>query len=497
MTKTAWNAVLARVFIQKDGPGNPWLFTDPETDVDGLGGGGRSFASKYAGGQYYGSTLTGNPEDFTGQLTARRYNTASALRDLAESGYPFGMLLASGCDPDPINFDNALYLTDAAFTTRLNTSAKMVDAQARANEKVNDSFPFRAATAQEWRRLSCARYGPASTAIATPYTRVIALNDRYPQHNGISNDGNQEFIAVSNGIFPITVPMIHYTSNGGLTWKAISLSGITSGGPNDVTIIEDSILIAVSGTSAGVWRVNYNTLKDPATTSTITATAASGIAVGGAQSGMRAIKRIGAKVYTCGPNGHVWVSGDNGYSFTQLNQPLSGSELFYIAAHDENTIFFAGQSNTRLLTYKNGSFTMQTLGTAINSSNIRSLAVPPRDSDELYIGTLEGRLWRSRDGRVSFEEVLFDGSGNAGGGLHNLQFAGDNGSLLFWIQHAGGTTETRLLVDRSGGAGGAAVQVIRNYAAPALVSFAMSSPNYGIAVTGSIGGVRYFERIKG
>lgn len=483
-----WDSRLAKVFIQPDGPGNPYYFTDPETDLDALGGGSQSFASDWgAQGGYFGSRKTSNPGDVTGTITSRRYDAASKLREIAESGCLCGLLAVNGCNTlESYDFNSALYLLDTGFTSRQNTGGRLVDSTPGENAKVVDTLPYRAAKAVEWRRLSSGRI--ATTVVAT-LLDIIAVGNKACAGCSVSNDGNKEFIAVSGAVAPSTVPRIYYTSDGGLTWKSCTLTGIATGTANRVTKIGDSIVIAVSGGSGGLYRVSYTTLKSAATTTSIAATLATGVASG---TNFLDIKSAGNTILACGNGGIVYISKDKGYSFSQLNHGLTAGNLFGMAMYDENTAYFAG-ATTAMLVYTAGVFSLVTI--PVTASFV---AVPPRPN-EVYFndsGT-SGLIYRSRDALVSTEIMPYALPGvNAIVG--DIQFIGDRGELMmFLVWNSGGAAFSSLYVDRSGGAGGAAVQLLRTVAFNGSY-FTMSSPNYGLMTVWAGGGnPSYFERISG
>lgn len=484
-----WDSRLSKVFIQPDGPGNPFYFTDNETDMEALGGGGISFGSDWgASDRYIGSRKTSNPGDVTGTITSRRYDAASRLRDIADNGCFCGVLAANGCTTLDVNdFNSALYLVDTGFTARPNTSARLSDRTPGENAKVNDTLPFRAAQAREWRRLNVGRI---ATGVAATYKQIIALGNKACAGCGTSNSGDLEFVAVSGAVSPATIPRINYTSDGGLTWKSCTLTNVTSGVAESVTKIGDRILIAVSGASGGVWQISYATLKSAATTTAITATASTGITLG-TQSFWRVLA-VGNTVFASAGGGQVWISKDRGYSFTQLNHGLTADTLFNMAAYDENLVYFGGPTNA-MLVYTAGAFTLVTIP---NTSAV--MAVPPRNPSELYFAGASGTLIRSRDGLQTFETIPYLVPAAGAASVNDMQFVGDRGELFFFsVVNSGGAAFSNLYVDRSGGAGGAAVQLLRNVAITGS-RFAMSSANYGLTdVTPGGATASYFERISG
>lgn len=477
-----WDSKGAKVFIQPYGPGNPFYFTDIETDMEAISGGSLSFQSDYSGDDYVSSRRTSNPGDVTGTLNARHYDVASTLRDLADGGCYHGILAANGCTTlDVADFNSAIYMTDAAFTAKMNVSAKLIDRTVGDNPKVMDTLPFRAAKAQEWRRLGSSRIGSIGGVIQAPSRIISAGSKNCPGCGGPVNDGNQEFISIS----PITasLPRIYYTGNGGSTWKNIqvtSMINVTT--TDDVTKIGDSILIAVStGVGNGIWRLSYATLKDAATTATITATKS----VSGA---FTRVLAVGNSVYACGNGGIVYISKDRGYTFTQLNHGLTANNLLSIAGRDENLVVFGGTSG-EVLVYQNTVFALKNSGVA---SNITAIAIPPRITDEVYVGHVNGTIYRSRDSRVTWEQVQLP---STAGQISQLTFVGERGALLFILRVSGSDTE--ILVDRSGGAGGAAVAQVRAVVTPDVFSIAMTSPNFGLALCEIVSSNIVVERISG
>lgn len=489
---SVWSPIDAKLFVQPGGPGNAWLYTDPEIDVDTIAGGDVSFESDYARGFYIGSRETSNPGDLTGTVLARHYNARSTLRELAKNRCYYGMLLVSGCpELDITVFNGALNLVDAAFTTIFNSSSKAVDSMDHANEKFNDSLPFRAAALMEMRPLA---HSSITGGVNAAINHVIGIGNRQcAGWCGVENDGSQEYVAVGAAVGPSTVPRIYYTSNGGTTWKSCTLTGVTDGTAVRVTRSGDRILIAITGTSAGLWAVSYATLKDPATTTAIAASLVSGISAGTTVNDVLAVNN---SIFAVGNTGNIWKSTDRGYSFSVLNNTATANNLTRIAARDEDTVYFGGVTGT-LLVYLNRTAVTVISPSAITGDDVTALAVPFRWTDEVYVGTSTGEVWRSRDSRVTWTQVRFNGDNT--GVIDDLQFAGIFGTLLFIIQTIV-TPASRVLVDRSGGAGGAAVQVLGSYTSPSnagMNSLAMTDVNYGIVVGDVITSLGYIGRISG
>jgi hypothetical protein len=489
---SVWSPIDAKLFIQPGGPGNAWRYTHPEVDVESIAGGDVSFASDYARGKYIGSRLTSNPGDYTGTVLARHYNTRSNLRDLAKNNCFFGMLLVSGCpELDITQFNGALNLVDAAFTTTFNSSSKAIDSMDRTNDKFNDSLPFRAAALMELRPLA---HSAITGGVNAEINHVIGVgNERCAGPCGTENDGNQEYIAVGAPVAPATIPRIYYTSDGGATWKSATLTGITDGVAVRVTRDGDRILIAVTGTSAGLWAVSYATLKDPATTTTIAATLVSGISSG---TTVNDVLAVGNLIFAVGASGTIWRSIDRGYSFSVLNNTATTENLTRIAAQTEDTVYFGGE-NGALLAYLNQAAITALNPSAIAGDDVTAIAVPDRWTDEVYIGTSTGEVWRSRDSRVSWSQVRFTGDNT--GEIADLQFAGVMGTLLFILQN-NATPLGRILVDRSGGAGGAAAQVLGSFSSPTnagLNSIAPTDVNFALVVGAVVSSVGYIGKVHG
>lgn len=489
---SVWDALDSKPFIQRGGPGNPWEYLEPETEVDAIAGGDQSVESDYARSQYIGRRKTSNPGDFTGTVMARRYNVRSVLRDLAKNQCYFSLLLLSGCpELDITQYNGGIDLIDAFFTTRYNSSAKMIDSMEGANAKVLDSLPFSAPVLHEWRRLS---HDKVPNAVNAAINDVIALgNKRCAGACGTENDGSQEYVAVGDPVGPSTVPRVLYTSDGGVTWKSCTLTGITDAVAVRVTKDGDRILIACTGTSAGLWAISYATLKDPATTTAIAAALVSGISSGTAVNDVLA---VGNRIFAVGDTGTIWHSTDRGYSFAVLNNTATANDLSRIAARDEQTVYFGGASGT-LLVYRNLTSISDISPSAITGDDVTALAVPFRWTDEVYVGTSTGEVWRSRDSAVNWSQVRF--SGDNTGTIAGLEFWGELGALLFIVQNTAAPLG-RVLVDRSGGAGGANVQLLGGYTSPSNAGYnaiAPSDANFAIVVGEVVSTQGYIGRVHG
>lgn len=118
----------------------------------------------------------------------------------------------------------------------------------------------------------------------------------------------------------------------------------------------------------------------------------------------RAPQRIWA-----GADAGLCVSEDGGVHFTRVDSPMNGQHIWSLAIDPSNPqVMFAGTgapSRCRLYRTEDGGRTWATTGpvfpefcAGVNRPRLLTIAIDPRDSNDVWFGVEEGGLWHSRDG---------------------------------------------------------------------------------------------------
>jgi photosystem II stability/assembly factor-like uncharacterized protein len=476
MTDSAkWNSSRTKVWLQPRGPGFPLSPIDVESDAfDGLSGGETTFATEFAEGKAVRRRKTGNPSDRQFNLMSRTGYAEDQLRELArrstKDGELFGVLtLAEVQGGDPTTFRAGFIFTDATL------SMPSYDKPLRQSTTGDDSTPMQtfsgtASIEEEVRQLVHLRSGV--TTVNAAINHVIPISDR-----------DNEYLMVGDSVSPATTPRLYYyrlNEDGTKTFKTLILNTITNGVAERVALYGDRVLIAASGTSAGMWAASLTTIKALATGANLSATQVSASVISSAPNDVRSIGRY---VLACGNSGAIWISRDGGFSFTLLGTPTANN-LTRIAGVSDNDVWFGGASGTLVRWYLGNALTVIS-PSVITGDNVTSLAIPQRESVDtivrswIYLGTNTGEIWYSSDAGVTWARAFFPGDGS--GTVTDLQFAGLRGAVL-GILHTSAVPATRTLFDYSGGYGGFAVRDVTAPISVQMNSLAATDVNGFIAV---------------
>lgn len=467
----------AKFLIQFGGPGNDIFRLPEDTQVTAFPGGGRSVESDWQKKRYRGSRFTSNPERFTGDITAYRTHI-SKLRQFGDAPCFHTAYLLNGCPTlDFTQFQSGEIWIDLAITSKTTTQDLVSSSDASAGEE-RDSISASVAVKEAIRVLAHA--DKSGTVTANAINDVIALIDQYcPGECGPGTE--KEFIAVGDPVAPATIPRLFYTANGLETaMTSRVLTGIADAVAVAVTVVGSQVLIACTGTNAGLYRVP---LKDVRSGGTLTPQLVSGISNGTAVNDVRALSED--VVLAVGAAGAAWLSTDGGYSFA-ARTTTTAENLTVIGHGDDADIAWIGGENGALMRFLRQSVFESIVVAGISTDDVTAIAVPVFRENEVYVGTVAGEIHRSRnafDSTPIWEEMTIDEP--AGGSIiEALEFTGTRGCVLFIVQ-SNSTTQSRVMVDYSGGKLSKNAVAIGTFTSPAnaiINAIAPRDPNFAVTV---------------
>ena len=156
-----------------------------------------------------------------------------------------------------------------------------------------------------------------------------------------------------------------------------------------------------------------------------------------------------------------------------------------------------GATSGKLVKYENGAYSLVAV-TGTPSTDFAVVRVPPgfERGEELFIGDSGGDVYKTVDaGDDGFAQVVFNGDG--AGAIADIAFAGADGFVMYVVQ-TNGSTQSRVLLDLSGGHLGTDVKEVSTYTGltnAGMNSIAVSSANYAVSVGNVSGGVGFIGRI--
>lgn len=481
----------AKVIIQIGGAGNKVKRLPEDTRVTAISGGEKSYEGDFVRGRYRGSRITSDPGRFTSDISAKATHI-SILRQLGRTHCFNNVFIMNGCpDIDFSQFQSAWILIDAGIGTR--SSAQDVVNPTLNNPEQRDVVGLDAGFLEEIHPLAHASHSGTVTTAAI--NDVIALVNEYcPGECG--NASEKEFIAVGDPVGPATIPRLYYTADGLETaMTSRVLTGIADGVAVAVTVAGSYVLIACTGTNGGLFRL---ALKDVRSGGTITPALVNGIAGGTAVNDVRALSED--VILAVGDTGAAWLSDDGGFSFRALTT-TSVENLTVIGHGDDPDLVWVGGENGALMRFKRQSVFESIVVTGISTDDVSAIAVPMYRENEVYVGTVAGEIHRSRNaynGIPTWEEMSMDEP--AGGGIiEALEFTGAMGCTLFIIQ-TNGSSQSRVLVDYSGGALAQNAVAVGTFTSPAnsvINAIAPRDPNFAVTVGEPNGGQGFIGLVSG
>jgi hypothetical protein len=469
------NPSLSSVFVQPSGAGNKLKYIDPENIAAAYSGGGIAVESDFVRGRYVGSRITQNPGRVSMQLSARR-RTTSELRKLAQNVRCLpNVYILTGCPPQSIDrFELMTILVDAAITGN-GVSGNIADGTTIADPKLMDQLTFDGAILLEARPLG--HTVASSSPFAAGINHIIRVGEPYCAGPcGPENDGAREFLAVGDGITPATIPNIAYTRDGGVTWVTQTIAAVTNGVAEAVAIAGNRVIVAVTGTTPGLFSANLQEVMAG------TATFQAGSTV--AHSDVIALDDV--TVLAVGAAGRISLSQDGGFSWTQIASGVATALNRVAAGTDKNVVWIVGASGV-VLRLRNLAVVEAFTVSGIGTDAVTAAAVPRDRTGEFYFGTATGEIWRTLNAEAPtpvWEELQFD-KPTGGGIVEDIQFVPNDRQPVMFVVQTNAATESRVLVDYTGGAMGNwtlpigsftdPVNSVINSIAPANVNFALTA----------------------
>lgn len=459
--------------IRPAGPGNNWQILDTDAGMTAPSGGRQGVDSAWGrapdgSSRYLGTRFTGNPERWTFDVMARVDNI----------NYLLGLLddldgrLQCGCVTNTNDVRVRERCGDQRDIQQYTKWWLGLDAASTSS-----SFDNPLANAMEGDNIEVQQQESLSAGLAVRGTKLV--------HNDIS--GTVSDVALNKTIFVCSdewwltgnadntpgyigqpTPKVIYTEDGGSTFTAIDVPVFLNGNITDMIKV-GSYIVVVSATN-GVAYAPITQLKRGG----VIAPAAWSLATGfTAPNFPRTLFATNSNVvWAAGAGGRIWKSSDGGFSFTAQTSPTSNN-LFSIAFASDDLGWFVGASGT-VVRYFKGSFSV--LAISGLSATINKVAVPEYRGNEVYLGTANGFVYRSRNAAETsptWETRGFQGSGT--GQIIDLQFAGWKGNVLFLIQ-SDLNGLSRVLRDLSGGALGLDTEPIGDFQTPSNFGYTSIAP---------------------
>lgn len=503
------------VDIQPGGPGNPWKIMDINAALDAPSGGGRPRTTAWGRGEVGGLApraiiLTGNPPDFTANLT---YPLTSENM-LQRLNCPFNIRARQYCSPyrsSTISYSSPgmrglLQVTPTKFG--YDSGLAMNDGQ---QKDISRTVAIDGSLEEVWTPVA---HDDISNSINdVKFNAVIGVSAETCQGAcGLGTTEEDAWLAVTAKDSTPTyggtsAPWIYWTVDSWQTRTGVRIGAYIGADAKDV-VLAGSRVIVFSDTKPPVYAslANiYNGVVDPnlwATSSGFTAISGTNFPI--------AVAAVDSSTILCvGAGGRIWLSTDGGLSFTLIydTATITTQNLNDITAQSGGNAFVAGNAGTFIRLSKTPGASSYT-GTLIVvkdaslnvlSSNINCILTPPTRGDEVYLGTAGGEIWRSRNVTQTVPlwfnmSIPFKGIGS----IVDIDTGGFQGNTMFVVQNDV-SGNSRVLRDFSGGNLGNDIEPIGDFVAPGNFGFnalTAANVNFAIVVGNVHNSVAYVGKVR-
>ncbi len=469
------------VYFQEGGAGRKPRFvtTADNATVAAPSGGGVSHESLYAGTRYKSSRRTSNPERVTAQIQVREDVASEVQRAIRRAACTINAHVFRGCDPTSksVTSGNLIILVDSGINSPA-FSANILDGVSGDNPDLMRQLTADAGAMVEVNPVAHADAKGTVTTGAINHVLAIDPTGGCAGACGSGSDG-LEALAVGDPVSPATIPRIFYTPDGGVTWVQQTIAAVANGAAEQVAVVGDRVIVAVSGTNGGVFTAPLADVK----LGTATFTLASGITAGHVYNAVVAVDAQTA--VAVGASGRIAVTTDGGYTFTLLSSPTSNA-LNAVAVGDDRTVVWAGGASGTVVRIRNLSSAQTVTISGIVTDAVNAIAVPYDRSDEVYVGTATGEIHRSlnaKDTTPVWAELSFD-KPSGGGIIEDIKFSDARQSVM-WVVQTDSSSDSRVIRDVSGGFMTDFATAIGTFSSPANNTINAIAPfwaNYALTV---------------
>src|SRR3990167_7183579 len=161
-------------------------------------------------------------------------------------------------------------------------------------------------------------------------------------------------------------------------------------------------------------------------------------------------------------SGYVLKSVDGGATWNEVHSAtLTTENINAVFAYDKDLVWAVGNNGVILKSTDGGQSWQDMTETSTTAANLLAVVVPPSRSKQAYVGTNNGRIYRTTNEGTDWSRISFDG--DSVGTVDDLAFCGPCAGDVLWILHNDAGPRGRVLRDLSGGAGGIDVETVVDY----------------------------------
>jgi photosystem II stability/assembly factor-like uncharacterized protein len=161
-------------------------------------------------------------------------------------------------------------------------------------------------------------------------------------------------------------------------------------------------------------------------------------------------------------SGYILKTVDGGATWNEVHSAtLTSQNINALYAYDKDLVWAVGNNGVILKSTDGGQSWQDMSETSTTGANLLVVIAPPSRPKQAYIGTNNGRIYRTINEGTDWTRVSFDG--DSVGTVDDLAFCGPCAGDVLWILHNDAGPRGRILRDLSGGAGGIDVETVVDY----------------------------------
>lgn len=487
------------VDIQPGGSGNNWKVLDQSAALDAVSGGGRARTTAWGRGESGGLApraiiLTGNPDDWTGNLTY----PLNSENDLLRLNCPFGLRARQYCSPNRANMSAYVSPGMRAYIqttfTKDGTDQPLAVGDGQGSD-IMRSVAVAASVQELWKPVAHDDISQTTSDIAI--NRVINISaEACPGVCGPGTTEEDQWLMVTDrdaspAYAAGSAPWLYYSLDRMVTRTGVRIGVYVGADALDVVLAGSRVLV-FSDSKAPIYAQLSDILNgvvDP-----LLWASASGVSETSTNFPRYAVAVDAQTIVAVGAGGRIWLSTDGGMSYTKIYDTavLTSQNLNCVHAQAGGNVYVGGNAGVWIRLTKTpgasnfiGSLVaVRDASLNLLSSNINSIRTPSSRGDEVYLGTAGGEIWRTKNANATkpvFTNMPFIQKGI--GSIVDMQFAGYTGNTMFVVQAAADST-SRVLRDFSGGALAYDVEPVGDFVTPANFKInSLAYANVNMAVT--------------
>jgi len=450
------------VDVQIGGPGNAWNYLSSCASMSGpsVPRGGTEIRwcqdAQRSGEHRISSQFKTAPD----QISADLMTKLSKVDFLSDLGCPFTIRARfSRCNEreDPSNYD-PLMLSYCNAQLQEHSYEDLVITDPGDNDEILVTAPWQALYELRIKKLVPDRIGTATNLGDQPINDIeFCDSESCGGYCGEKSDGCTTFYGVTDAdttpyANPNIIKAVKNLVTSVITYTLAPILGI-NGNVENIECAGSRIIVSSNADSVVAYNDNDTDQDEWNIISIANAPTANPNAL---------YARTAREIWLAANSGFIYKSVDGGQTWGAVHEAdITSENINAIYAFNSDLVYAVGDNGIILKSSNGGETWSDKTEVATTSANLISVKVPPSRPKEVFIGTNDGQIFRSKDEGETFAAVSFPGDGV--GSVDDIDFCGPCAGDIMYILHNDGGPRGRILRDFSGGNGGADVEIVSDY----------------------------------